>query len=225
MDVQIKHSSELFKSNVIIKCCIRLYSYYHHRCLYYSTAGHKPPKHFHSLLSCCYFPLLIRLLLQLFTACLQEFFKKFGWKNKGTKVGSEYLCNLWVADNILIFGDTNGELQIMIEELNRESLKADGQQKSRIQQRRSTWRNNHPEGRTTNSKWICILGSTKQTTPSLDPEIKGRLRVGWSAFGQQSNILRGSFSMSKVKSFSSVSSPLWFMDLRHGHWPSLQKGI
>lgn len=52
----------------------------------------------------------------------------------------------------------------------------------------------------------------EQTNPLLDPDIKKRIRLAWSAFAKQSNILRDClpFCSIKAKGFQSVCS------LRHG---------
>lgn len=55
---------------------------------------------------------------KLFIACL-EIFTKLTWKNKRIKIGNEHLTNLSYADDIVRYSETSGEVQLMIEALNR----------------------------------------------------------------------------------------------------------
>ncbi|XP_037782019.1 uncharacterized protein LOC119578522 [Penaeus monodon] len=59
---------------------------------------------------------------KLFTACL-EIFRVLPWENKGLEIDGERLNHLRFADDIIVFASTVAELQQMLKELNRESLK------------------------------------------------------------------------------------------------------
>ncbi|XP_037780557.1 uncharacterized protein LOC119576967 [Penaeus monodon] len=54
--------------------------------------------------------------------CLEEKFKKLKWNGKGNKTGHGHL-NLRYADDIALFGESANELQLLINDLTRESLK------------------------------------------------------------------------------------------------------
>ncbi|KAK8765934.1 hypothetical protein V5799_007282 [Amblyomma americanum] len=57
----------------------------------------------------------------LFTACLQEVFRGLNWEQLGIRINGEYLNNLRFADDIALLSHSGGELQIMINELDRQS--------------------------------------------------------------------------------------------------------
>ncbi|KAK8757884.1 hypothetical protein V5799_004487 [Amblyomma americanum] len=57
----------------------------------------------------------------LFTACLQEVFRGLNWEELGIRINGEYLNNLRFADDIALLSHSGGELQIMINELDRQS--------------------------------------------------------------------------------------------------------
>ena len=59
----------------------------------------------------------------LFTACLEEVFKLLDWEGLGVRINGEYLSNLRFADDIVLFSNNGDELQQMIEDLNRESVR------------------------------------------------------------------------------------------------------
>ncbi len=60
---------------------------------------------------------------KLFTACLGKVFRNLKWDGIGTKTKGECLNNLRFADDIILLGESERNLQKMIEEQNRESLK------------------------------------------------------------------------------------------------------
>lgn len=59
----------------------------------------------------------------LFTAALQEIFKRVEFEGKGIKIQGENLSNLKFADDIVLFSDSVKELQEMIKLLNDEGKK------------------------------------------------------------------------------------------------------
>lgn len=56
---------------------------------------------------------------KLFIACLEEMFKKLTWRHKRIKIGNGHLTNLPYANDIVRYSETSGEVQLMIEKLNR----------------------------------------------------------------------------------------------------------
>ncbi|XP_069996813.1 uncharacterized protein [Penaeus vannamei] len=59
---------------------------------------------------------------KLFTARLEEIFKKPEWDGKVIKRGNEYLDNLKFVDNIVLLSKSGNEMQQLVNDLNRESL-------------------------------------------------------------------------------------------------------
>ncbi len=57
----------------------------------------------------------------LFTACLEEVFKKLEWDDMGLKIDGEYLNNLRFADDIVLLSNSGEDLEKMISDLQRES--------------------------------------------------------------------------------------------------------
>ena len=60
----------------------------------------------------------------LFTTCLQDLFRRLNWEEKGIKVYGEHLSSLKFADHIFLFADNLETLHKMIEELQKENIKA-----------------------------------------------------------------------------------------------------
>ncbi len=58
-----------------------------------------------------------------FTACLEEIFKRLEWDDIGLKIDGEYLNNLGFADDIFLLGNSEEDLEKMISDLHRESVK------------------------------------------------------------------------------------------------------
>ncbi len=54
---------------------------------------------------------------------LEEIFKKLEWDDMGLKVDGEYLNNLTFADDIVLLSNSGEDLEKMISDLHRESLK------------------------------------------------------------------------------------------------------
>ena len=137
---------------------------------------------------------------KLFTACLEEIFRKLNWRDRGIKIGDEYLSNLRFADDIVLFSESANGLQQMLEELNRESLKVGlkmNKKKTKIMFNRHIQAEQiqiQNEALEVVDEYV-YLGQLVQTNTSFETEIKRRIKLGWSAFGRHSNILRGSLPL------------------------------
>ncbi len=59
---------------------------------------------------------------KLFTACLEEIFKKLEWDEMGLKIDGEYLNNPTFADDIVLQSNSWEDLEEMISDLHRESV-------------------------------------------------------------------------------------------------------
>ena len=54
---------------------------------------------------------------KLFTAALESIFRRVTWETRGLKIDGEYLSHLRFADDILMYANTQHELQQMLQEL------------------------------------------------------------------------------------------------------------
>ncbi len=60
---------------------------------------------------------------KLFTECLEEIFKKLVWDDMGFKIAGEYLNTFRFAVDIILLSNSGEDLEKMISDLHRESLK------------------------------------------------------------------------------------------------------
>ncbi|KAL0840406.1 hypothetical protein ABMA28_015663 [Loxostege sticticalis] len=58
---------------------------------------------------------------KLFTAALENVFRKLDWSDKGISIDGERLNNLRFADDIVLISDNVDDMLVMLEELRRES--------------------------------------------------------------------------------------------------------
>ena len=130
------------------------------------------------------------------------------------KIGDEYLSNLRFADDIVLFSESAIGLQQMLEELNRESLKVGlkmNKKKTKIMFNRHIQAEQiqiQNEALEVVDEYV-YLGQLIQTNTSFETEIKRRIKLGWSAFGRQNNILRGSLPLClKRKVFNQCVLPV-----------------
>ena len=61
----------------------------------------------------------------MFTTCLKDIFRRLNWEEKGIKVYGEYLSNLKFSDDLFQFANNFDTCHEMIEELQKEGIKAD----------------------------------------------------------------------------------------------------
>ena len=137
----------------------------------------------------------------MFTACLEEVFKNLDWEDKGICIEGEYLNNLRFADDIVLFSDSGEDLQDMIEDLGRESLKVGFKMNMKKTKVMFNSFAQPLQIKIGDEVLECVdeyvyLGQTVQTTPGHDYEIKRRIGMGWSAFGKQSNIMKSNLPIS-----------------------------
>ena len=151
---------------------------------------------------------------KLFTACLEEIFRKLEWEGKGIKIGDEHLNNLRFADDIVLLSESADELQQLINDLNRESLKVGlkmNKKKTKVMfNSRVPLKQIHVQGEALEvvDRYI-YLGQLVQTGTSSEQEIKRRISLGWSAFGRHSSTLRGSLPLClKRKVFNQCVLPV-----------------
>ena len=132
----------------------------------------------------------------LFTACLEEVFKLLDWEGLGVRINGEYLSNLRFADDIVLFSNNGDELQQMIEDLNRESVRVGlkiNMQKTKIMfyslAREQEFRiASQP---LESVKEYVYLGQLLTGDPDHEKEIYRRIKLGWSAYGRHYQILTG----------------------------------
>ena len=133
---------------------------------------------------------------KLFTACLEEIFRRLNWENYGIKIDGEQITNLRFADDIVLFSETAADLQKMAEELRVESMTVGlkmNKSKTKVM---------------FNKNAICAeikidgeileqvseynyLGQLIHTGPSHEKEVKRRIALGWKAFNKYGDVMRG----------------------------------
>ena len=135
---------------------------------------------------------------KLFTACLEKFFKKLKWENRGIKIDGEFISHLRFADDIIIFANNSEELQKMLRELNQESLlvglsmnlkktKIMTNNQAEVDNLMITIDNNIIEEV---DHYIYLGQCISMDTASKEQEIKRRITFGWQAFGRASAIFK-----------------------------------
>ena len=151
---------------------------------------------------------------KLFTACLEEIFKKLNWEGRGIKVDGEYLNNLRFADDIVIVCETAEELQQMIEELHMACI---GIGLKMNMKKTKVMFNNHAvkkEIKVVNDSLETVneynyLGQVVYANPGHESEIKRRISLGWRAFGKQIDIMKSKLPLSlKRKVFNQQVLPV-----------------
>ena len=134
---------------------------------------------------------------KLFTACLEGIFRELNWENKGLNINGEFFNHLRFADDIVLISETAEDLQEMVSDLNKESLKVGlkmNKSKTKVMFNSKV-----------QSKAIKIdgedleeveeynyLGQMLKLNKDHENEIKRRITVGWKMYGKYGNIMRGS---------------------------------
>ena len=138
---------------------------------------------------------------KLFTATLEDIFRNLEWDNKGINVNGEYLSNLRFADDIVLFSDSGEELQQMMAELNRESLKV-GLKMNRKKTKVMFNSFIQPQQIKIDDEAIEVvedyiyLGQNIKASYDHSREIKRRIGMGWSAFGKLNSIMNSKLPLS-----------------------------
>lgn len=154
---------------------------------------------------------------KLFTAVLEEIFRKLNWEKKGININGEKLNNLRFADDIVLTSEDPEEMKEMLEQIRTESLKVG--LKMNIKKTKVMYNGNvqgpHLQGIQIGNDTIervdeyIYLGQKVKAGPGQEDEIKRRIAMGWTAFGRHSNILRGDIPMClKRKVFNTCIVPV-----------------
>ena len=140
---------------------------------------------------------------KLFTAVLEEIFRKLDWEEKGININGERLSNLRFADDIVLTSEDPEEMKEMLEQIRTESLKVG--LKMNIKKTKVMFNGNvlgpHLQGIKIGDDTIerveeyIYLGQKVKTRPGQEDEIKRRISMGWTAFGRHSNVLKGDIPM------------------------------
>lgn len=134
----------------------------------------------------------------LFTAALEEIFKRAELHRMGVNINGEKLSNLRFADDIVLFSNSEEELGKMLEALNREGKK-DGMRMNK----KKTKVMCNSEGQKMQRNGIEIdneiieevneyiyLGQLIRSENDINKEVDRRITAGWQRFGQYSEFMR-----------------------------------
>lgn len=150
---------------------------------------------------------------KLFSAVLESVFRRLDWEEKGMNIDGERFTNLRFADDVVLVSEKCEELEEMINELNRESLKV-GLKMNR--EKTKVLFNPFVEEKTImigdlqleSVEEIKYLGKILNKDGTLMPEIVQRIRAGWSAMGKLKNVMTGRLPLClKRKAFNQCVLP------------------
>ena len=132
---------------------------------------------------------------KLFTSCLESIFRKIDWEGKGININGEYLNHLRFADDIILISETPEELQIMLNDLNRESLKVGlkmNRSKTKIMFNRNANKLNIKleDEDLEQVEEYNYLGQIIKLEKDHEIEIKRRITIGWKAFYKNRDVLK-----------------------------------
>ena len=131
----------------------------------------------------------------LFIACLEEIFRKLDWEDLGINVDGEFIQNLRFADDIVLFSEKAEELQQMIQDLCRESLKAGlkiNREKTKVMfNKNAISKVIKVEGVTLEQvEKYNYLGQLIHVGASHEKEVKRRIALGWAAFNKYGDFMK-----------------------------------
>ena len=150
---------------------------------------------------------------KLFTAVLEEVFRKLDWSKKGIKINGEFLSHLRFADDIVIISSNPNELEEMLTELAEASIQVGlkmNLQKTKIMfnafASKKKIMNNSNEIEEVES--YVYLGQEITMDNNIMSEINRRIKIGWSAFGKNNIILKSNMPLClKKKVFNQCVLP------------------
>ena len=150
---------------------------------------------------------------KLFSACLEEVFNKLDWDNKGIRIDGEYLNHLRFADDIVLIAESVEELQEMLNDLNRESLRVGlkmNKSKTKVMFNDNMQSEEIKIGTETLEEVneYIYLGQIIKLTYDKDSEVKRRINIGWKAYNKYRYIMRSDMPLSlKRKIFNHCIIP------------------
>lgn len=130
---------------------------------------------------------------KIFTVVLESIFRNLDWEEKGLRIDGEFLSHLRFADDIVVFAENASDLNVMVEELAKESMKAGlllNSSKTKI---------------LTNSEWVDIsiagekieyvkdyvyLGQSVSFENCTEKEIQRRIAIAWRKFWSYKEIMK-----------------------------------
>ena len=132
---------------------------------------------------------------KLFSAGLEEVFKRLDWSKAGIKVNGKYLSHLRFADDIVIFSNSATNLQTQIKELN-ESSKLSGL-KMNLNKTQVMFNNfSTPQPIKIDDQQLeqvnkyIYLGRIITMNDDIMAEILNRAKLGWRAFGRLNSVFK-----------------------------------
>ena len=135
---------------------------------------------------------------KLFTATLENIFRRLNWENKGVKIDGEFLSNLRFADDIFLCTETPQELQHMLQELSDESRRMG--LKMNITKTKVMVVDNTPINVNNvlieNVPGYVYLGQHYiLNEKNQDKEIQRRIMAGWAAYAKHRDIFKSNLAI------------------------------
>ena len=151
----------------------------------------------------------------LFTSVLEDVFKTLEWEEKGLRINGEYISHLRFADDIVLFGANGEELASRLQELNTAGRKIGLRiNLSKTKVMYNSFAAQAPIKLEDIPLDVCseytYLGQLVTTgEKSRINEVNRRIKLGWSAFGRNSHILKSKMPMElKRKVFNQCILPI-----------------
>ena len=133
---------------------------------------------------------------RLFTSCLQDaIIDKVNWKDRGIKINGEYLSHLIFADDIVLIAKSTSELQKMVQHIHETSKSVGlnmhlGKNKAMCNPAVNKTDININARKIKDMDNYIYLGQMVTKDHDQEQELRHRIGLGWTAFGNLDSIMQ-----------------------------------